>query len=770
MNYKIAAYDVDFPHKAYGVQLGFMEKVLKALDSKSNALLEAPTGSGKTLSLLCAALAWQRQQKIDIAKGESEFDVKAEPGSEVDEPQEGSAADSLYPEAKQKQKKRCTRIYYATRTHSQIAQVVRELKRTSYRPKMAILASREHYCIHPTVSKKANKDEECQNMLKDDPGCKFFKNVNKLYSMQSSHFLMVHDIEDLAKVGRDHKACPYYAATHFAGEADLVFCPYSYLLDPVIRSAMDITLDESVLIFDEAHNIEDTARDAASAELELDQLQEVQLAFQKMDVYSGAPGSVYQSLAEAMAWLLTWLKDKADGGALPSKGYERYEGVWAGHQALAELSEAGLSEEKVEVLWDLYSEARQAQEDRSGAGGGAGAQGGVRPAAATQATQGSGRVGMFALGVLSRLLTVLRLMYSAGAHHVHDYRLAVQKWVRHADRQPIRGRGRRSVEDDDERSVSGWVVQLCLWSLNPAVAFKELTDKARCVVLTSGTLAPTDSFASELGASFPVKLEAPHVVDVRKQVWAGAIGRGADGATLQATYKQADTTAFQDSVGKSVVEVCRVVPDGVLMFLPSYSMLDRLVTRWKTNGLWGQLAALKRVVIEPKGTGEAFDTVMKDYYTAVKRGQGGLFMAVCRGKVSEGLDFADSNARAVLIFGIPFPNVKDTKVGLKKAYNDAGQRTHRLLSGDQWYSQQAFRALNQAIGRCIRHRADYGAIMLFDDRFRQPRYQKNLSRWVRGTITVQPSFDTALDSITQFFARLKADPPAGSLPTPPPST
>ncbi len=47
----------------------------------------------------------------------------------------------------------------------------------------------------------------------------------------------------------------------------------------------------------------------------------------------------------------------------------------------------------------------------------------------------------------------------------------------------------------------------------------------------------------------------------------------------------------------------------------------------------------------------------------------------------------------VLIFGIPFPNVKDTKVGLKKAYNDAGQRTHRLLSGDQWYSQQAFRCV-----------------------------------------------------------------------------
>ena len=66
-------------------------------------------------------------------------------------------------------------------------------------------------------------------------------------------------------------------------------------------------------------------------------------------------------------------------------------------------------------------------------------------------------------------------------------------------------------------------------------------------------------------------------------------------------------------------------------------------------------------------------------------------------QVSEGLDFADSNARAVLIFGIPFPNVKDTKVGLKKAYNDAGQRTHRLLSGDQWYTQQAFRCVRRSV-------------------------------------------------------------------------
>lgn len=40
-----------------------------------------------------------------------------------------------------------------------------------------------------------------------------------------------------------------------AGEAELIFCPYSYLLDPVVRAAMDISLENAVLIFDEAHNI-----------------------------------------------------------------------------------------------------------------------------------------------------------------------------------------------------------------------------------------------------------------------------------------------------------------------------------------------------------------------------------------------------------------------------------------------------------------------------------------------------------------------------------
>lgn len=40
------------------------------------------------------------------------------------------------------------------------------------------------------------------------------------------------------------------------------------------------------------------------------------------------------------------------------------------------------------------------------------------------------------------------------------------------------------------------------------------------------------------------------------------------------------------------------------------------------------------------------------------------------------------------------------------------------ISGEAWYMQQAARSVNQAVGRVIRHRYDYGAILLCDERFK----------------------------------------------------
>ena len=44
--------------------------------------------------------------------------------------------------------------------------------------------------------------------------------------------MQVHDIEDLASEGRRLSACPYFASKEFAHDAEIVFCPYSYLVRP----------------------------------------------------------------------------------------------------------------------------------------------------------------------------------------------------------------------------------------------------------------------------------------------------------------------------------------------------------------------------------------------------------------------------------------------------------------------------------------------------------------------------------------------------------
>ena len=79
---------------------------------------------------------------------------------------------------------------------------------------------------------------------------------------------------------------------------------------------------------------------------------------------------------------------------------------------------------------------------------------------------------------------------------------------------------------------------------------------------------------------------------------------------------------------------------------------------------------------EPKKAAE-YQLVMDRYYNSVFNNDeketgcnGAILMGVCRGRISEGLDFSDNAARCVIIVGIPFPQMVDPKVILKKEYLD----------------------------------------------------------------------------------------------------
>lgn len=123
-----------------------------------------------------------------------------------------------------------------------------------------------------------------------------------------------------------------------------------------------------------------------------------------------------------------------------------------------------------------------------------------------------------------------------------------------------------------------------------------------------------------------------------------------------------------------------------------------------------RLSRVKHVVREPSRSSELqaaiteFQQKLRDRMPGVT---GAIFFAVCRGKVSEGLDFANEIGRAVIVTGLPYPNSMDPKVKLKQEYLDESTRKEKTAltgegeRGERQREQRGERAC--AIGNIILH-------------------------------------------------------------------
>lgn len=201
--------------------------------------------------------------------------------------------------------------------------------------------------------------------------------------------------------------------------------------------------------------------------------------------------------------------------------------------------------------------------------------------------------------------------------------------------------------------------------LNPSAVFQELKATARSIILTSGTLSPMQSFQSELGTSFPITLEANHVIK-QNQCWVTSVSYGPTQIDLNSQYQNTNTYGYQDEMGRVLKDICENVPYGVLCFVPSYLLMEKLYNRWQITGLLKELNRIKVVLCEPR-KGNELEKLMGTYYKAIKKASnrgkntsqlsGALFLAVYRGKISEGLDFSDNNARAVVAVSESIKNI-----------------------------------------------------------------------------------------------------------------
>ncbi|KAB1226717.1 Regulator of telomere elongation helicase 1 [Morella rubra] len=738
--YKIRGIDVDFPFEAYDCQLLYMEKVIQSLQERCNALLESPTGTGKTLCLLCATLAW-RKSLGGFSTGMNVRSNQKE-GSESDVSPSQSGRSNL------------PSIIYTSRTHSQIRQVIQELKRTCYRPKMVVLGSREQLCIHDEVIffyhgacgythlsmqyiyhfSGWNSDFNskvyylCEKATYLGPG-PHQTPTTKTMGFLATEYMKKNphlgdeplDIEDLVKVGRRFGPCPYYVSRELHKVADILFAPYNYVIDRGYRKSLSLDWNNSILIFDEAHNLESLCTDAASFELPSWLLKTciseakncIDLSVARREESNGKSRNL-DNFAILRALLLKLEKRIAEV-PIQSKelGFTR-----PGPYIYELLGDLNITHETAPKLIETVDDAAVLLEEDN----------------QQKATRTTCR-----LESLSDMLNII--FRDKGTAHAKFYRVHVQE-VEASAADGLKGKPSRTLS---------W------WCFNPGLALEAFSRLGvGSVILTSGTLSPMDSFAHELKLmsylprEFPVRLENPHVI-TPSQIWAGVVPVGPSGFSFNSSYRNRDSVEYKQELGNAIVNFARIVPDGLLVFFPSYYSLDQCIGCWKNTShansatIWERISKHKKPVVEPRQS-SLFPLSIEDYMSKLKdtSASGAVFFAVCRGKV---LSMSTDQGRAVVITVI--------MVRLKREYLDQeGQslsQVCKVLTGEEWYNQQASRAVNQAVGRVIRHRHDYGAIVFCDERFAYPSRQSQISQWIQPHIKCYSKFGDVVFTLTQFF-------------------
>jgi chromosome transmission fidelity protein 1 len=292
--------------------------------------------------------------------------------------------------------------------------------------------------------------------------------------------------------------------------------------------------------------------------------------------------------------------------------------------------------------------------------------------------------------------------------------------------------------------------------LDPTHSFHTTISEARAVILAGGTMSPMSDYTSYLLSYLPstqiTTLSCGHVMP-KENLLAWTLSSGPAGKEFEFTYGKRggqEGEEMLDDLGRVLLNICSVVPDGVVVFFPSYNFLESVMKRWQIpvpggkGDIWERLETKKALFMERKEA-KGGEDVLTQYTAAIDAGKGGLLLSVVGGKMSEGINFSDRLGRCVVIVGLPFPNIQSGEWKAKLGYienameqrlaaegvGEVERKARGKQAGREFYENACMRAVNQSVGRAIRHREDYAAIVMVDKRFGNERIRGKLPGWIQ---------------------------------------
>uniref|UniRef100_A0A673KAB9 Putative ATP-dependent RNA helicase DDX11-like protein 8 n=1 Tax=Sinocyclocheilus rhinocerous TaxID=307959 RepID=A0A673KAB9_9TELE len=295
--------------------------------------------------------------------------------------------------------------------------------------------------------------------------------------------------------------------------------------------------------------------------------------------------------------------------------------------------------------------------------------------------------------------------------------------------------------------------------LNAAVHFAQIIQECRAVIIAGGTMQPIADFKEQLLFSAGVtedrilEFSCGHVIPP-ENILPIVLCAGPSGQQLEFTFQTRDTPQMMEETGRVLSNLCNIVQGGVVCFFPSYEYEKRILGHWESTGVLQRLESKKKIFQEPKKASQV-EQVLSNYSKCIQRcsnagsGQtGALLFSVVGGKMSEGINFSDDLGRCIVMVGMPYPNIKSPELQEKMAYLDKNMpHVGGKSPGKALIENLCMKAVNQSIGRAIRHRGDYACIVLCDHRYARSGTLQKLPEWIRSSTHTHTTFGPAFASI-----------------------
>ncbi|CAL8080072.1 unnamed protein product [Orchesella dallaii] len=511
---------------------------------------------------------------------------------------------------------------------------------------------------------------------------------------------IVRDVEDFKRDchRRQISLCPYLESKHLLENADLVICPQNFILSPVLRRDYQINLLNSILIFDDGFNMEKVCDSEASISLPTQELDQLVQKLVGLENSLSLPlprqqevQQIVQQLESSLASLSAWIKGRAE---LPPTKEDILEALqtpgfkW-------EQDEYDDLDEKLETL--LTSCPNPDSE---------------------------------ALYKIRKFLSILKTINVDNQRNLQHYHLKVAKC--------------EAMNPNNNQDTDLALVMTCI---NPGIIFQAASAHTQTVIIAANCLAPINIFKKDLGVNFEEVLEIKsHEASKDRYLLSYcAVGPNPQQVRLNLDYESRSDPNVQDAVGKSLLEICEVIPNGVIAVFHTEHLLYPLRERWRKKpnhlipSIMEKFGVAKHEVLCEMDVGDEQSAMeMFEKYrdsSKNKKGKGALLLVVARGKLWERIKtLKGEEVRAIIHVSVPYAawDVEDLVVAKRRIICDSNvpEAKHRNL---EWYNTEAYRIMNQSFSLCVQDRDDWGAVIVLDSRIigKKNQFDELLPGWVR---------------------------------------